>query len=235
MYQLLRRSRLSDDALTLVHRRILAGVLVTWLPLLLLSAWEGRAWGGDIRIPFLLNAEDTRAVSRRAAAPRPGGARRPRAHAAGRGAVPRARPDCRRRTGPASMRSSHRRCVCGIRWPPSSCSSFSSTDSASCRATTSPSTRAHGPRTAAEAAPDSPTCRSRAGGTRWSACPSSSSCSSAGISACSSGPASSGRCHASSCSSSRRIPTVPEGWDSSPMSSTRSRRCSSRTGFCSPA
>lgn len=57
MYQLLRRSHLSDDALTLVHRRILVGALVTWLPLLLLSTWEGRAWGGDIMIPFLLNAE----------------------------------------------------------------------------------------------------------------------------------------------------------------------------------
>ncbi len=57
LYQLLRRTRLSDDALTLVHRRILAGVLITWLPLLLLSAWEGRAWWGDVEVPFLLNAE----------------------------------------------------------------------------------------------------------------------------------------------------------------------------------
>ncbi len=57
MYQLLRGAHLSDDVLTLVHRRIIAGVLVTWLPLLLLSMWEGQAWGGDIRIPFLFNAE----------------------------------------------------------------------------------------------------------------------------------------------------------------------------------
>ena len=57
LYQLLRRSRLSDDALTLVHRRILAGVLITWLPLLLLSAWEGRAWWGATDVPFLLNFE----------------------------------------------------------------------------------------------------------------------------------------------------------------------------------
>ena len=57
MYQLLRRSHLSDDALELVHRRILAGVLITWLPLLLLSTWEGRAWRGDVEVPFLLNAE----------------------------------------------------------------------------------------------------------------------------------------------------------------------------------
>jgi hypothetical protein len=57
LFQLLRRSRLSDDALTLVHRRILAGVLITWLPLLLLSAWEGHAWWGNVEVPFLPDAE----------------------------------------------------------------------------------------------------------------------------------------------------------------------------------
>ena len=57
LYQLLRRSGLSDDALTLVHRRILAFVLVTWVPLLLLSTLEGRAWWGATKVPFLLNFE----------------------------------------------------------------------------------------------------------------------------------------------------------------------------------
>lgn len=57
LYQLLRRSHLTDDALTMVPRRILAFVLVTWLPLLLLSAWEGRAWWGTTEVPFLLNFE----------------------------------------------------------------------------------------------------------------------------------------------------------------------------------
>jgi hypothetical protein len=57
IFQLLRRAHLSDDALTLVHRRILTGVLVTWLPLLLLAIWEGQAWGGDIKVPFLRDAE----------------------------------------------------------------------------------------------------------------------------------------------------------------------------------
>ena len=57
MYQLLRRAHLSDDALTLVHRRILAAVIITWLPLLILSTWEGRAWAGDVRVPFLLHVE----------------------------------------------------------------------------------------------------------------------------------------------------------------------------------
>ena len=56
MYQLLRRARLSDDALALVHRRITAAILVTWVPLLLLSIVEGRAYRGE-GVPFLLNAE----------------------------------------------------------------------------------------------------------------------------------------------------------------------------------
>jgi hypothetical protein len=54
---LLRRSRLSDDTLTLVHRRVIAGILIAWLPLLVLSTWEGRAWWGNVMVPFLCNAE----------------------------------------------------------------------------------------------------------------------------------------------------------------------------------
>jgi len=57
LYQLLRRTRLSDDALALVHRRILAAVLITWAPLLVLSLLEGRAWWGGVTVPFLVNAE----------------------------------------------------------------------------------------------------------------------------------------------------------------------------------
>ena len=58
LFQLLRRSHLSDDALTLVHRRVLVGIAITWLPLLLLSIWEGRAWGrADTFIPFLFSVE----------------------------------------------------------------------------------------------------------------------------------------------------------------------------------
>ena len=57
LYQLLRRSHLTDDALTLVHRRVLVAVLITWLPLLLLSVLEGRAWWGSTDVPFLLNFE----------------------------------------------------------------------------------------------------------------------------------------------------------------------------------
>jgi hypothetical protein len=57
LYQLLRRARLSDDTLALVHRRVIAGVLITWVPLLLLSLLEGRAWWGAVTVPFLVNAE----------------------------------------------------------------------------------------------------------------------------------------------------------------------------------
>lgn len=57
LYQLLRRTHLSDDALALVHRRVLAGVMITWVPLLLLSLFEGHAWWGSVTVPFLLNAE----------------------------------------------------------------------------------------------------------------------------------------------------------------------------------
>jgi hypothetical protein len=57
IYQLFRRAHLSDDALTLVHRRILAGIAITWVPLLVLAMWEGQAWAGEIRVPFLLDPE----------------------------------------------------------------------------------------------------------------------------------------------------------------------------------
>ncbi len=56
LFQLLRRTHLSDDALALVHRRVLAGIMITWVPLFFLSVLEGRAWGG-VTVPFLLNAE----------------------------------------------------------------------------------------------------------------------------------------------------------------------------------
>ena len=101
IYQLLRRAHLSDDALTLVHRRILAGVLVTWLPLLLLCDVGGPGMGGRHQGPLSPRRRNTRAVSRRDAAPHPGRARRPPSHAAGCVAVQRARPDSR--PGPAPL------------------------------------------------------------------------------------------------------------------------------------
>jgi len=57
LYQLVRKSHLSGDALELLHRRIIATVLLAWLPLLILSTLGGRAWGDAVAVPFLLDIE----------------------------------------------------------------------------------------------------------------------------------------------------------------------------------
>ena len=57
LFQLLRRTRLSDDTLALLHRRVIAGVILTWAPLAVLSLLDGTAWWGRVTVPFLLNAE----------------------------------------------------------------------------------------------------------------------------------------------------------------------------------
>lgn len=57
LFQLLRRAHLSDDALSLVHKRAIVMALLCWLPLLLLSAIEGQLLGGNATVPFLLDVE----------------------------------------------------------------------------------------------------------------------------------------------------------------------------------
>jgi hypothetical protein len=57
LYQLVRRAHLSGDALELVRRRIVLITLFAWLPLLILSALGGRAWGDAVRVPFLVDIE----------------------------------------------------------------------------------------------------------------------------------------------------------------------------------
>jgi hypothetical protein len=57
LYQLVRRSHLSGDALELLQRRMIATVLLAWLPLLILSTLGGRAWGDAVPVPFLLDIE----------------------------------------------------------------------------------------------------------------------------------------------------------------------------------
>jgi hypothetical protein len=57
LYQLIRRAHLSGDALELLRRRIGVIALVAWLPLLLLTVVDGRAWGGAVTVPFLLDIE----------------------------------------------------------------------------------------------------------------------------------------------------------------------------------
>jgi hypothetical protein len=57
LFQLLRRARLSDDALTLQRRRIVVISLVAWLPLLLLAAAGGELLRGSVAVPFLLDVD----------------------------------------------------------------------------------------------------------------------------------------------------------------------------------
>ena len=56
LYQLFRRSHLAGDALEMVHRRILILVIMTWVPLLILSLLGGRAWSGAA-LPFLYDVD----------------------------------------------------------------------------------------------------------------------------------------------------------------------------------
>ena len=57
LFQLFRRAHLSDDALLLLRRRVIAFALLTWLPLLVLSALGGELWSGTAAVPFLKDAE----------------------------------------------------------------------------------------------------------------------------------------------------------------------------------
>jgi hypothetical protein len=57
LYELWRRTRLSDQELHLLHRRALAAATLAWLPLLLLSVIEGHAWGDGGAIGFLRDIE----------------------------------------------------------------------------------------------------------------------------------------------------------------------------------
>jgi hypothetical protein len=57
LYQLLRRARLSDDALHLQRRRIVVIALLAWLPLLVLSAPGGHLLGSSVAVPFLMDVD----------------------------------------------------------------------------------------------------------------------------------------------------------------------------------
>jgi hypothetical protein len=57
LYQLWRRTRLSGDVLQLLRRRVVASILISWVPLLLLSIIAGNAWGGRPSLPFLEDLE----------------------------------------------------------------------------------------------------------------------------------------------------------------------------------
>ena len=57
LYQFLRRAHLSGDVLDLLVRRVIVLALLAWLPLLALSAAEGHAWGGGVKLTFLHDVE----------------------------------------------------------------------------------------------------------------------------------------------------------------------------------
>jgi hypothetical protein len=57
LFQLWRRTNLSGEALQTLPRRIAVMVGLAWIPLLLLSISEGRAWGDSLVLPFLKDME----------------------------------------------------------------------------------------------------------------------------------------------------------------------------------
>ena len=57
LYGLWRRVQLSGDDLQFTRRRVLVTVLVTWVPLLILSIAEGHAWGRSVALTFLQDVE----------------------------------------------------------------------------------------------------------------------------------------------------------------------------------
>ena len=57
LYQLFRRAHLSGETLELLRRRISVISLFAWLPLLVLSAVEGHAWGSSVTMPFAYDVD----------------------------------------------------------------------------------------------------------------------------------------------------------------------------------
>jgi hypothetical protein len=53
LFQLFRATHLSGDALELLYRRVVVVVSLTWLPLLILSAFQRTAFGAARTVPFL--------------------------------------------------------------------------------------------------------------------------------------------------------------------------------------
>ncbi len=57
LFQIIRRAHLSGNALELARRRTVAISLFAWLPLLILSALGGGAWGAAVKVPFATDIE----------------------------------------------------------------------------------------------------------------------------------------------------------------------------------
>ncbi len=57
LFQALRRAHLTGDALQLVRRRIVVIAVFAWLPLLVLSILDAKAWGDAVGVPFLYDID----------------------------------------------------------------------------------------------------------------------------------------------------------------------------------
>ncbi len=57
LFQLLLRSHLSSDGMTLVARRAIAFVLIAWVPLVVLATLDGQLLSRNIAVPLLLDVE----------------------------------------------------------------------------------------------------------------------------------------------------------------------------------
>lgn len=57
LYQLFIRTKLSGEGLSLLYRRVIVISLFCWLPILLLTAFEGRLVGESVAVPFLWDAD----------------------------------------------------------------------------------------------------------------------------------------------------------------------------------
>jgi hypothetical protein len=57
LFNLLRRARLCDDAMQMLYRRLTFFVAICWLPLFLMSVFQGQFFGGRTAVPFLLDVD----------------------------------------------------------------------------------------------------------------------------------------------------------------------------------
>lgn len=57
LFQIWRRAHLTDDAINLVQRRVVAAVAITWAPLFVLCLLQGSLFGGGRSVPFLKDAD----------------------------------------------------------------------------------------------------------------------------------------------------------------------------------
>jgi len=57
LFQIFRRAHLSGNGLELLRRRLILFTMLAWLPLLILSAVKGTAWGNVVSLSFIKDIE----------------------------------------------------------------------------------------------------------------------------------------------------------------------------------